>query len=142
MDTAKLLHELVRDEDLRLRPYRCPAGKLTIGVGRNLDDRGITRDEALVLARNDIAVVERELDRALPWWRDLDGARQRVLANMAFNMGTPKLLEFRATLAAARAGHFLEASQQMLDSKWARQVGARAVRLAALMRDGEGGAVG
>jgi lysozyme len=139
MDVDALLRDLVRDEALRLKPYRCTAGKLTIGIGRNLDDVGITEEEARYLARNDIASVERNLDRELPWWRSLDGTRQRVLANMCFNLGVRGLLGFRNTLAFVQAGKYLEAAQGMLASKWARQVGARAERLAIMMRDGDGG---
>jgi lysozyme len=144
VNDALLLRELVRDEALRTKPYRCTAGKLTIGIGRNLDDVGITEEEAVFLARNDIAKVGAQLDAALPWWRDLDDVRQRVLANMAFNLGTAGLLGFRNTLELIRTRRYLEASQAMLASKWARQVGigteakpGRALRLALMMRDGK-----
>ncbi len=143
MDLTKLSAELIRDEALRLKPYRCTAGKLTIGVGRNLDERGITADEALYLLRNDIAAVEADLDRTLPWWRDMDETRQRVLANMCFNLGIDRLLGFKNTLKLMRTGDYLGASQAMLASKWAGQVGigtaekpGRAMRLALMMRDG------
>jgi lysozyme len=143
MNADLLLRELVRDEALRTKPYRCTAGKLTIGVGRNLDDVGITEDEAFYLARNDIAKVAAQLTAALPWWKDLDETRQRVLANMAFNLGTAGLLGFRNTLELVRTGKYLEASQAMLASRWAKQVGigteakpGRALRLALMMRDG------
>jgi lysozyme len=137
MDTAKLLEELRRDEGLRTKPYRCTAGKLTIGIGRNLDDVGITVPEALELARHDVERVVLDLNRALPWWKELPGdARQRVLVNMGFNLGVPGLLEFRNTLGLVKAGRYTEAAGAMLASKWARQVGPRAVRLAAMMRTG------
>ena len=128
---------LVRDEGLRTRPYRCTAGKLTIGVGRNLDDVGITPAEAMALLRNDINVVTVALDARLPWWRTLDEARQHVIINMAFNMGIATLLTFKNTLALIQAGKFEDAAAAMLQSKWARQVGPRARRLAAQMKEGE-----
>lgn len=106
-DRPKLRAELIRDEGLKLRVYRCTAGKRTIGVGRNLDDvgirqaetrllgittataiaRGITREQAMVLLDCDIDACERDLDAKLPWWRTQSDARQRVLLNMCFNLG-------------------------------------------------------
>jgi lysozyme len=136
MDVEKLLKELTRDEGIRLKPYRCTAGKLTIGIGRNLDDKGITQAEAELLARNDIAAVIAELDRRMPWWKGLDDVRQRVLVNMGFNLGVDGLMAFKTTLAAVQAGRYLDAAQGMMASKWAKQVGHRAERLALMMRDG------
>ena len=131
-----LIRELTRDEGLRLKPYKCTAGKTTIGVGRNLDDVGISPDEAEILLRNDIARAEEGLDVALPWWRTLDPVRQRVMVNMAFNLGIAGLLGFKNTVELIRCGEYLDAAQHMLASKWARQVGPRALRLATMMRDG------
>jgi lysozyme len=128
--------ELTRDEGLRLKPYRDTVGKLTIGIGRNLDDRGISEGEAAVLLDNDIGIVASELDRALPWWRGLDPVRQRVLVNMGFNMGVPGLLGFHTTLGLVQSGDYADAAAAMLESKWASEVGARAERLAAMMRTG------
>jgi len=137
MNRDLLEAELTRDEGLRLKPYRCTAGKLTIGVGRNLEDSGISEDEAGYLLRNDIARIESELDDHLPWWRDLrSDARQRVLANMAFNLGIGGLLKFQRMLVAAKNGNYEIAANEMLGSLWARQVGNRATRLANMMRAG------
>jgi len=136
VNVTTLSAALVRDEGLRLKPYRCTAGKLTIGVGRNLDDCGISAPEAMALLANDIATVERELDAGAPWWRQLSEPRQHVLANMAFNLGTPGLLKFKNTLALMQAGKFDDAAHAMLASKWAGQVGARATRLARQMQTG------
>jgi lysozyme len=134
MDT--LLAELRRDEGVRLKPYRCTAGKLTIGVGRNLDDVGISSAEADALLRNDVARVYADLDARIPWWRGLDEVRRRVLVNMGFNLGISGLLGFKNTLRAIETGDYLVAAQGMLASKWAKQVGPRAERLALMMRDG------
>lgn len=122
--------DLVRDEGLRLKPYRDTVGKLTIGVGRNLDDVGISDAEAGHLLGNDISGVLADLDRALPWWRGLSEARQRALANMCFNLGLTRLQGFKKMLAALEAGDWPAAAREALDSKWARQVGARATRIA------------
>lgn len=131
-----LMNQLSTDEDVKLKPYRDSVGKLTIGIGRNLDDVGITRNEAFALLANDVARVERELDKTLPWWRQMPEARQQVLANMCFNMGMDRLLGFQHMLAALQVGHWDEAAAEMLDSKWAKQVGNRAQRLATMMRNG------
>jgi lysozyme len=131
-----LIADLRRDEGLRLKPYRCTAGRLTIGYGRNLDDAGITAEEAEFLLRNDVRRVFVELDRDMPWWRDLSPGRQRALANMAVNLGLPRLKEFRLMLSALRRGDYEEAARQALDSRWARQVGDRARRIAGLLGPG------
>jgi len=131
-----LRDQLIRDEGLRLKPYRDTVGKLTIGVGRNLDDNGITRDEAECLLHNDLARVYAELHHALPDL-SLDPVRGAVLGNMAFNMGIGRLLGFRKMLAALRVGDFAQAAVEMLDSDWATQVGSRAHRLARQMETGE-----
>jgi lysozyme len=128
-----LIADLRRDEGLRLKPYRCTAGRLTIGYGRNLDDAGITAEEAEFLLRNDVRRVSAELDRDMPWWRDLSPGRQRALANMAVNLGLPRLKEFRLMLSALRRGDYEEAARQALDSRWARQVGDRARRIAGFL---------
>lgn len=136
MSDAVLEAMLLRHEGLRLKPYRDSVGKLTLGVGRNLDDVGISRDEALVLLRNDVARTQAALDAALPWRGGLDPVRGRVLVDMAFNLGVAGLLGFPDTLAAVRAGRFAQAAEHMLASRWAGQVRARALELAAMMRTG------
>lgn len=133
---AELAAELTRDEGLRLKPYVDTVGKLTIGVGRNLTDVGISETEAQLLLRNDIAAAEQLLDAHIAWWRRLDEDRQRVLVNMAFNLG-PRLLEFKRTLYYVANGDYESAAAAMLESKWAQQVGPRAVRLADRMRGKE-----
>ena len=129
--------QLIRHEGLRLKPYRDSVGKLTIGVGRNLDDIGITHKEALYLLENDIKRVESDLNRAIPYWRNHGDVRAAVLVNMCFNLGITRLLGFRKFLAAFDRGDFQTAADEMLDSKWAKQVGHRAVELANQMRTGK-----
>ena len=140
MTTPLLVDDLKRDEGLRLTPYRDTGGKLTIGYGHT--GRDVTpglvwtqgaADDALI---EDIAIAQSELDEALRWWRTLDDARQDVLVEMCFNLGIGKLLEFKRTLAAIRAGQWARASAGMLLSAWAEEVGGRAARLAAIMRTG------
>jgi lysozyme len=133
----RLKNQLVLHEGLRLKPYRCTAGKLTIGVGRNLEDRGISKKEALYLLDNDIEEVSAELSRRLPWFSDLNGPRKAVLIDMAINLGIDGLFKFKRTLAAVARGDYAEAAREMKDSQWYRQVKSRGVRLVAQMRTGE-----
>ncbi len=135
-DATKLRRELERDEGLRLKPYRCTAGHLTIGIGHNLDANGIPPVVVDALYEYDVSMVERDLDHALPWWRGLSDARQRALVNMCFNMGIGRLMGFRKMLTALRAGDWNEAAQEALDSAWAHQVGPRAGRIAKMLAEG------
>jgi lysozyme len=95
MDIEALKNQLILHEGLKLEPYECTAGKLTIGVGRNIEDIGITEDEARYLLDNDILRVCDELDRNLSWWRDLSDVRQRVLVDMVFNLGISRFMQFQ-----------------------------------------------
>lgn len=155
-DRAKLKAELERDEGMRLKVYRCTAGKLTIGVGRNLDDvgilpaeqqalgitvgscskAGITKAQAYALLDYDIANCEKALDRHFPWWRKMTDARQRVILNMCFNLGINRLRGFKNTLRFMETGQYDKAAVNMGKSLWADQVGKRAVRLMAMMHNG------
>lgn len=128
--------ELTRDEALKLKLYKDTKGKMTIGIGRNLDDVGITADEADFLLTNDIANSTQDLDMALPWWRDLNETRQRALLNMIFNMGLHALMEFKEMLAALKGKDWERASQEALNSDWAREVGSRAQRIAVQFASG------
>jgi len=129
--------QLIRDESLRLKPYRDTVGKLTIGVGRNLDDRGITEAEADLMLENDIADHHQKLLENLPWTGQLDEARLGVLIAMSFNMGENRLEGFHQTLSLVKTGNYGAAADEMLNSTWANQVGARAHRLALQMKTGE-----
>lgn len=134
-----IVEDLVRDEGEVLHAYQDSMGYLTIGVGRLIDRRrggGITQAESRMLLKNDLERFAVGLDAHIPWWRTLSTNRQRVLLNMAFNLGVSGLLTFRNTLAAVRSGDYEKAAEGMLRSKWATQVGERARRLAALMREG------
>lgn len=138
-----LFAELKRDEDEADKAYddktgKPPVlvGKLTIGIGRNLTDVGLSPDEILYLWRNDLARVRADLDRNAAWWRRLDPVRARALQNMCFNLGWPRLAGFKKALAAMQAGDWSAASAEMLNSKWASDVGDRAKRLARMVRTG------
>jgi lysozyme len=139
VNDEQILADLRRDEGEVLHAYQDSEGYWTIGIGTLIDKRnggGITHDEAVYLALNRISRKREDLDAMLPWWRTLSEVRQRVLLNMAFNLGVSGLLEFRRMLAGAQRGDYQEAAREMLDSKWAIQVGDRAERLAMMMREG------
>lgn len=136
MNRDRLRDQLVLHEGLRLKPYTDTVGKLTIGVGRNLTDIGVTEDEAYALLANDIGRVEAYLRAAVPCFGSLDDVRQRVLADMAFNLGLTGLLKFKQFLAAVASRKFDVASAEMLSSVWAGQVKGRAETLARMMKDG------
>lgn len=129
-----------RHEGLRLQPYRCTGGKLTIGYGRNLEDRGITKDEAVKMLDRDLRESAFELERipeVARAWPSLGGAQRAVLISMIFNLGPAGLRKFRRMLAALERLDFTGVSQEMLDSLWAQQVRTRAIELAKMMRTNE-----
>ena len=130
-----LIAMLQRHEGLRLKPYKCTAGKVSIGYGRNLDDMGISEVEAMVLLRHDIERCYDELN-VFSWFADLDQVRQEALIDMLFNLGLPTFLEFKKTLKFVAEGKYSQAAEEMLRSKWADQVGGRAKELAYMMDTG------
>lgn len=138
--------QLLLHEGLRLHVYDDATGKQvtpgttlighpTIGIGRNLNV-GITEEEALYLLRHDIETAQQDLEQTFPWFYDLSLIRRNVLIDMTFNMGIGRLKRFKRMLAAIEAHDWERAAQEMLNSKWATQVGARARRLAQQMREG------
>ena len=153
-----LIDKLIVAEGLRLQVYKDTLGIDTIGIGRNLEDRGITKEEladldiptiehvyeygiteadAVYLAENDVQIVEEELVRAHPCVDRLDSVRQLILIDMAFNMGVPRLCKFKKMWAAVECGDYPTAAKEMLDSRWAKQVKGRATKLANAMHNGE-----
>jgi lysozyme len=141
---ARLVEELRRDEGVRYTPYADTKGIPTVGVGHNLQacplpagwSYPLSDDQVNTLLERDLANVFSDLNRDLPWWTDLNDVRQRVICNMQFNLGSTKLAGFINTLAAMRQGRYADAAAGMLNSAWASQVGARATRLAKMMKEG------
>ena len=129
-----LIDLLIRHEGLKLEPYRCTSDKLTIGVGRNLEDCGITEEEAMYLLKNDIKKFHEELTERFYFYQYLDGARKDAMLNMAFNMGVPRLANFVNALDFMSQRKYAEAADEFLDSKWAKQVGNRAQEVAHMIR--------
>lgn len=157
-NSSHFLDKLIAHEGMVLKVYQDTLGIDTVGIGRNLKDRGISKEEleymdipnmqvvyehgiteadARYLALNDIAIVENELCRVHTCVEDLDAVRQLVLMDMAFNMGVPRLCKFAKMWNAIHEKNFNAASVEMMDSKWARQVGSRAKKLSDAMKDGE-----
>jgi lysozyme len=140
---------LMRDEAVRKKPYldccskpwrECTCatkGKLTIGVGQNLDDLGLNDDEIMFLLDNRIDESVADCVQVFPWFASLDLVRQGVIVQMRFNLGLAKLLGFHNTLAAIGRGDYKAAADGMEASLWAKQVGDRAKRLARAMRTGK-----
>lgn len=136
-DFSILRQSVKNDEGLRLLPYVDSVGKITIGYGRNLSDNGISQLEASDMLDQDLTRHASDLMRAFPYVQQLDPPRQIVLTNMCFNLGIARLSKFVNMWNAVQRHDFDAAAQEMLDSQWAIQVGARATRLAAAMSSGE-----
>lgn len=124
---------LISDEGFSSTPYVDSMGHLTIGYGFNLD-AGMTKEEALLLLRLKISKKKAELIEMVPVYSKSNAQIKFVLENMSYNMGTKKLLTFVDFLRLLEEGNMDEAADEMLDSKWAKQVGDRAVRLANIIR--------
>lgn len=153
IDDETCIQRLVVNEGLTTKSYKCPAGYLTIGIGRNLDTNPLTKeeiayvghncrgkfisnDQAFYLCRNDLKKVRADLDRELPWWRDLNKDRQFVMIDLCFNMGIKKLLKFQRTLSSIATGYYIRAGEQLMQSLYAKQVGKRADRNARCLQTG------
>lgn len=126
---------ITKHEGLRLVPYYSN-GKLHIGVGRNLEEMGISKAEAMMMLTTDIGWVTDECEREFQWFDALDDPRRAVIMSMVFNMGMPTFRLFRQMIAAMARQDYMTASLEMLKSEWAQQVGSRALELAAMMKDG------
>ena len=128
---------LIKHEGMKLKPYVCTAGKTSIGVGRNLDDNGITEAEAMAMLDRDIAVTVSALRDEFLWFADLDRTRKDAVISLGFNMGVRKLGTFKKFIAAMVAQQYETAAAEILDSTYATQVGQRAIELAAMIRSGQ-----
>ena len=140
MDIKNLVEILTVNEGLRLTPYRCTAGKLTIGYGHTgpsvEESLKWTQEQADHVLLNDARNAAADLDWHLPWWRRLSDTRQEALADMAFNLGIKRLQGFQKMLEALRRGQWADAAKECLDSRYARQVGNRAKRNAFVFEHG------
>jgi lysozyme len=133
----KLKGLLTQHESYRQFPYSDTTGHITVGIGRNLTDRGISTTEAFYLLDDDITYFFNKLNHFLPWFIKLNENRQIALVDMCFNVGVQGFLNFRKMLLALEGGDYALAADEMLDSEWRQQVGERATRLANIIRTGE-----
>jgi len=152
IDTNEMIQRFVLHEGCELMPYRCPAGYLTIGVGRNLETNpltaeeqkvcgdwrhGITKNAAYYLLRNDIERAKRDCNKAIPFFDVLDKERRYCLIDMCFQMGKDGLLGFKKMLRAMGVGNWEEAYKECLDSDYAREDSPkRARRIANTIKTG------
>ncbi len=116
---------IIKHEGLRLKPYLCPAGKITIGVGRNIEENGISEDEAMYLLENDIKRCENELREIFPNFDSLPENIKIALIDMDFNLGKPRFLTFKKLIQAVKEGDFKKAAQEAKNSRWCEQVKSR-----------------
>ena len=119
---AKLIKQLIEHEGEVLTPYKCPAGKLTIGVGRNIEDNGIRREESRYMLTNDIAECESDLRRVFDNFEAFSENRRVALVDLRFNLGPSRFRSFKKMIAAIQRGDWLHAACEAMDSRWAHQV--------------------
>lgn len=126
------------NEGLRLKPYRCSAGKLTIGYGRNLEDKGISKEEADAMLDSDMADCIFSLYDIfkLDGYENLTSNRRMVLIDMMFNLGKTRFSKFKKMIQAIKNSDFDEAAKQLLDSRYAKQLPCRSERNAKFMKEG------
>ena len=137
MSDSKLMASICRHEGLRLKLYKCPAGKLTIGWGHNIEDLGISKDVANLMLREDIDQATKSTQQIFPLvWKFLSEKRKIVLINMMFNLGNTRFLTFKNMIKAVRDENFSQAALEMKDSLWYKQVTTRAEELIKLMKEG------
>jgi lysozyme len=128
---------LRQDEGCKLFPYLCSEGVLSIGIGRNLRDRGISEQEAMTMLENDIHYFYDQLKQKFSFFESLDDIRKIVLVNMCFNLGLKNFLEFKRMLIALQNCDYTTAAKEMLNSRWALQVKERATYLSEMMEKGK-----
>lgn len=131
-----LTESLKRHEGFSSKAYTCPAGKITVGYGRNLEDLGITKDEAETLLHNDIIRIWREAHQAFPWFEKLDEARESAILNMIFQLGISRFSRFKKMIVFLEKEEYEKAADEALNSAWAKQTPKRAKEVAEIIRDG------
>ena len=134
MDIENLKNTLIEDEGIELKLYQCTSGKNTIGVGRNLDDRGISHETAMQMLEEDIEIVQHEIKQSINFYDGLPDIVQQAICNLVFNMGMPRYLQFKRHLVHLRNHDFDKAADELLDSKYASQLPNRSKRVADMIR--------
>ena len=126
MNKQAIIKYIQDNEGLMLKPYKCSSGKLTIGYGRNLDDVGISKSEACMLLSNDLCRAIAQVQNKIPFFEELSDNRQMVLIDLCFNLGINGLLGFKNMLTALESGNYQKAAIELMNSRYATQVGIRA----------------
>jgi len=135
-DTQALYVLLKKHEDERKYPYVDTVGKITIGIGRNLTDRGLSPEEIRFLFLNDVNGAWQECEAHIPGFADMSSPRKYAFVDIMFNMGWPRFSKFTDTLAATAAKDWDKVADELADSKWDKQVGNRADELQDMIRKG------
>jgi lysozyme len=130
VDTNKLAKQLIEHEGIVLMPYRCSSNKLTIGVGRNLEDNGITKDEAMYLLGNDISRTVKDCEHHFDWFHSMPIRVREAVVNLVFNMGVSRFSKFKKTIEYLKNEQWERAGVELLDSRYAEQTTGRAVEIA------------
>lgn len=151
IEMQEAIRRLILHEGLKLKLYKCPAGYLTIGVGRNVEtnpiteeekkvvgdwEHGITENGAKYLLKNDIIKAHKNCKKFIECYKELDDERQYALLDMCFNLGIVGLLKFRKMLFAMEIGDYRGAAKECLNSKYAKDTGKRAIRIARTIERG------
>lgn len=136
MDLERLNKMLIKHEGIRHSPYYCSEGYLTIGVGHNLDTNPLSYNVIMEILQEDIWLATRELKK-YEWWFNLDGVRKEALVDFMFNVGPKTFAKFKNMIRALSEGDYDKAADELLDSRYAKQVGKRAETIARLIRTGE-----
>ena len=134
---SNLIDTLRRHEGVKNTLYKCTSDKWTIGVGRNLEDVGLSEEEIDYLLENDIIRTKDLMDNYMPWHKDLDEVRQEALINFVFNVGIGTAMKFKNGMSSLEEGDYPSAASHMLDSAWAKQVGDRAIEITQMIETGE-----
>lgn len=132
----KLKEMLIKHEGYCKYPYTDSVGKITVGVGYNLSDRGLPDRYINELLNDDMDFFYQKLSGTFPWFNCLNDPRKIVLLNMCYNLGWKGFLSFQLMIGALSVKDYEIAACEMLDSKWAKQVGQRAIELAYIMEEG------
>lgn len=135
MNIDDLKTQLLNHEEYRQFPYRCSGNKLTVAIGRNLEDKGISAAEALVLLENDINECFEDLKSIFTEFEELNENRQHALIDMRFNLGASGFRGFKKMIEAVKENDFDRAAAEMKDSRWYGQVGRRAKNLILMMQE-------
>jgi len=137
MNLTRLEKRLAEHEGTRLKPYKDSVGKLTIGIGRNLDDNGISKDEAYYMLSNDIRIAVDICLKLFQNFKMLGDIRQEILVEMAFQLGESGLSKFKKMIKAVTAWDFKTAAKEGRNSKWYKQVPKRAEELMQILETGD-----